>query len=93
MTAKELKDHIRKVPCLTCLIRPLCFEFSKDGWGISIEETCDTYNKWFKKYRKIYGKMAEQNSNLRAYNTIISELKKIQQEEKKTNGRMGRKNS
>jgi hypothetical protein len=50
--------------------------------GADIKNPCEPYNKWYKKYQKIYNKSAKKGS--KTYFKVISELEKIHQEERNT---------
>jgi hypothetical protein len=43
--AKKIKEHVRKVPCFSCLVRPLCVSFLNDGQGL-IENKCSEFIDW-----------------------------------------------
>jgi len=81
MKVNKLKEHIRNLPCLTCLTRFFCFRFN-DDWGINIEDPCEVYIKWHKKYKRSYTKLSAKSL---PYIKVISELEKIRQEERKKN--------
>jgi hypothetical protein len=49
---EKIRNHVRKIPCFTCIVRPICIEITRNG-SVTPRNPCDLFVDWIEKRDEI----------------------------------------